>query len=48
MRLVIFIFAVGVIITYLLNKFSNWRIKKSYTNAGRKWDNIVDDLRKRK
>jgi len=48
MKLIIFIFTAILVIIYTVNTLLNWRDKKKYINAGKKWDNIVDELRKRK
>ncbi len=48
MRFILFTITVGIVIIYLYNSLLNWARKKTYINAGKKWDNIVDELRKRK
>ncbi len=48
MRFIIFTVAIGLLIIYVINAFSNRRKKNIYINAGKKWDNIVEELRKRK
>ena len=48
MKFIIYILITGIGTTYLINALLNWRNKKKYINAGKKWDDIVEELRKRK
>ncbi len=48
MRFIIFISAIGIAIIYFINTLVNLRKKKAYIKAGREWDKIVYELRKRK
>ncbi len=48
MQQIIFTISLGIILIYLVNTIVKWRKKKRYLDAGEKWDNIVDELRKRK
>ena len=45
---IIVILTVGIILLFLTIRILNWRTNKSYKDAGKKWDKIVDELRKRK
>ena len=43
----IIVFILLILTVYIINKLLNWKRKKTYINAGEKWDKIVEELRKR-